>query len=1018
MAENLGQAQLELTVDLKAFRQGLKDARAAIDAELGNVKTKVRPSAPTGSGGRSKKTQEQRDADAKARQQRQDEARARRAQSAADRAERQRLVAQEKRFRLARRIDALEEKGVDVQRLRTLLGRATEFQAQRQFDSFKKAASILSRQVKLEELAQLKRQKASKAERDLSARGARMGGARDSIFALERAQDRRAKLLDRINRLEEKGVNVDRLRSKLGDVTTSYANRQFELSRRQSRELQRQVQLAELRKKREDELGRQAERNLKAQKKGAFPASPLRGAVSMPGSPKALEFLARMGGPRSPIGGAENIFGSPRQIKKAADEAARKLQLSIKEGGPRTSITGRLANGFLAEGSPAARRAADRRREADERKEAARIARLRRSGAALPISGRLPNGYAFPGSPAAKADTQNLQNNWRVFLGQLEDTKAAIDASSKKTAAKLQARTDRSIARAEAQLLREEERNQRAQRQSRLRRLKSIGGGISSGVIGGAFPALFGQGVGASAGGLLGGLLGVFGGGAGFAGSLLGTSIGAQADRAGTIGQALDAPIAKFQELKDAGAISSRALEKNVEALINAGRYGEAEAKIREDLAKRGLDAATSKRVAEEADGLKRAFSDLGLSIGLVVQGPLTDFIKGLNGLLTPGAVAAQSRAIQDGLSPKDRQAYLEQRRKLMEGGTSAIDANIATNVMFADKTAESQRASERMKAATAEDNRLLSAKYRLIEANVQGHTRLALVRERELAIAEKEQALRGDPNNALQINQDSAQRVYEINQRIAEFDQQQGAANTARSRTTELTLSALQRQISAERQLASVAEGPVKQFMRQKIAVEEAIKAGEDRVKEAGIKIDAARSIGTDPNTPEFQALLDEQKTAQKEVELIRAKGNNELVQAGAQFRSLMQESSDALRGAGDKVRSALLGLRSALEGSFSLLTGTRQQDLLRAARADLDAAVRAGFFDPQKVQQLPESQLLGAAGSARSVLDANNELINSQALLTRAIQNLESKDWSVFVNVPGNDASGDLVRNTGVYA
>ena len=672
----------------------------------------------------------------------------------------------------------------------------------------------------------------------------------------------------------------------------------------------------------------------------------------------------------------------------------------------------------MAEGSPAAKRAADRRKEADDRKEAARIARLRRSGAAVPISGRLPNGYAFPGSPAAKGDAQNLQSNWRVFLGQLEDTKAAIDASSKKTAARLQTRSDRALARAEAQFEREQQRAERQQRQSRLSRLKAIGGGVSSGVIGGAFPALFGQGVGASAGGLLGGLLGVFGGGAGFAGSLLGTSIGAQADRAGTIGQSLDAPIAKFQELKDAGALSSRALEKSVEALINAGRYGEAEAKIREDLAKRGLDAATSKRVAAEADELKRAFGDLGLSIGLVVQGPLTGLIKGLNGLLTPGTVAAQSRAIQNGLSPQDRQAYQQRRRQLSLDGLSVVEANQQANSEFASKTKEAQQAAERLSAATAEDNRLLSAKYRLIEANVQGHTRLALVRERELAIAEKEQALRGDPNNAMQINQDSAQRVYEINQRIAEFDQQQGAANTARSRTTELTLSALQRQISAERQLATVAEGPLKQFLRQKIAVEEAIRAGEDRVRETGIRIDAARSIGTDANTPEFQALLDEQKTAQKEVELIRAKGNNELVQAGAQFRSLMQEASDALRGAGDKVRSALLGLRGALEGSFDLLTGSRQQDLLRAARADLNTAVQAGFFDVQKVQQLPESQLLSAAGSARSVLDANNELINSQALLTRAIQNLESKDWSVFVNVPGNDASGDLVRNTGVYA
>lgn len=1033
MAENLGQAQLELTVDLKAFRDGLKEARRLLDEELNNAKTKVKPSAPAGGGGRSRRTQEERDAAAKeraarreaaakARAERQEETRKRRAQSAADRAERQRLIAQEKRFRLARRIDALEERGVDVQRLRTLLGRATEFQAKREFDSFKKASSILSRNIKLEEVAAAKRAKASRDAQNVADRGARMGGARESIFALERAQDRRFRLSQRINRLEERGVNVDRLRAKLGDVTTSYANRQFELSRRQSRELLRQVQLAEARKRREDEIGKQAEKNLREAKKG-YARSPLRGTPTMAGSPAALAQAARTGGARSPINGAEFIFGSPAQIKKAARDAAAALRKEVQQGGARSSISGRLLGGGAVPGSPAANAAAERRRLQEERREAARIARLRRAGESVPISGQLPNGYVFPGSPAAKGRSFNVRQNWAVFLKDLEDTKQEIDRRSKESSSKLSQRTNTRALRAEQsallQLQREEDRVARQQRQQRAQRAKAIGGGLSSGVIGGAFPALFGQGAGASIGGALGGLLGVFGGGAGFAGSLLGTSIGAQADRAGEIGKALDAPIAKFQELKDAGALSSRSLEKSVEALINAGRYGEAEAKIREDLAKRGLDASTSKRVAEEADAMKRAFSDLGLSIGLVVQGPLTNLIKGMNNLLLPGRVAGQVRAVRGGLSEGDRRAFDADRERLKaEGGQNIIEINQQLIEKYANKTKEAQEAANGLAGATAKDNALLSAKYRLIDASVQGQTRLALVRERELALAEREQALRGDPNNALQINQDSAQRVYEINQRIAEFDQQQSAANEARAKTSQITLGALQRQIDAERQLATVAEGPVKQFMRQKIAVEQAISAGEDRVRELGVRIEAARAVGTDVASPEFQSLVDEQKAAQKEVELIRAKGNNELLQAGAQFRNQMQEASDNLRQAGDRVRSSVLGLRGALEGSFDLLTTTRQQDLLTAARQDLDKAVRAGFFDTQRVQALPETQLLSAASGARSVLDANNELINSNALLTRAVENLESKDWNVYVNVPGGTATGDLVRNTGVYA
>ncbi|NCW67065.1 MAG: hypothetical protein EBV86_00635 [Marivivens sp.] len=143
--------------------------------------------------------------------------------------------------------------------------------------------------------------------------------ATENINALAKAQDRRARLMNKINELESKGLNVAKLRKQMGKATEELARRRFGSLQQEFRLLTRTLQLEESKL-----------RILRQQQQG-FPASPLRGTAAIPGSPAQVAASARAGGPRSPIGGAANIAGSP-----AARKARRKTfeQVGLGAGFP------------------------------------------------------------------------------------------------------------------------------------------------------------------------------------------------------------------------------------------------------------------------------------------------------------------------------------------------------------------------------------------------------------------------------------------------------------------------------------------------------------------------------------------------------------------------------------------------------------------------------------------------------------------------------------------------------------
>lgn len=561
----------------------------------------------------------------------------------------------------------------------------------------------------------------------------------------------------------------------------------------------------------------------------------------------------------------------------------------------------------------------------------------------------------------------------------------------------------------------------------------------SNALIGGAFPALFGQGLGASVGGAAGGGAGgLVGGQFGFGLSLVGTAAGAQFDLAiqklQTLGEALNSPVAQFEALTEAGLLSSKSVEKQVQALIDTGREAEAAAVIQKDLAASYADLQGAKELAASSKELNRSWSELQVSVASLVAQPLSSFLKD-----TASGVAAFTEAIGKlrnvvpkpvsdagfGLLRGVANLTIGSGYNIVQGAGRLINRALPGQPETTPAPAATQSVNFEQ-----QQNSLRQLRLKLIAAEVQGQEDVVLANKKTVIELEKQQALsnsiaRGEgADKQREIADQYNQQLQKINETQKANSAERTASSQRQQADRNIALSAIQRQIDAENKLAGVAEGPYKQFLKQKLAVEEANAAAQDRVRSLGAQLEELRGKGVSTDSPEYKKVLDDQLIAQKEVELVRAQGNNALIDAGKTYSDTLKDAADkqlekAKQAAEEGVRaaetarsqyeSAAKSLRGALEGSFNLLTSTRQDSLTRAARADLDRAVRAGLFDSSKVSGLQGNELLSAASQARGIFEASDELSRSQNALTEATVKLAQKEWAVNVAVNAN---------TGAYA
>lgn len=319
---------------------------------------------------------------------------------------------------------------------------------------------------------------------------------------------------------------------------------------------------------------------------------------------------------------------------------------------------------------------------------------------------------------------------------------------------------------------------------------RGIGGAISSGLVGGAFPLLFGQGIGAAVGGLTfgagGGAVSALGGppGLGFGASLVGTILG-QAfdnaiDKAKTLAAALDDPIGSFDALKQGALLSSRAVEKQAEALINAGRTAEAYALIQQDLASRFGDAESAKELLKTTDELNRRWSELSTVIGILTAGPLEALAAQLLGLLGPAGarLAFEQRVSQ--LTPQQQveaKQIREQELRKVGSFASAEDyraAEVSALALVNQRFGVSQKQEQlEQRITTSRDNQLRIDKTRLQLAKEEDRIISLKLQKRQLEL-EQDRAIKSLGENAAQadvekIELDTKVKILEVERQITE---------------------------------------------------------------------------------------------------------------------------------------------------------------------------------------------------------------------------------------------------------
>jgi len=155
-----------------------------------------------------------------------------------------------------------------------------------------------------------------------------------NIDTLVKTQDRRARLLNKINEMEAKGLNVSKLRKQLGKATNEQSARRFGSAEKEFRVLEKSIRLEQSKL-----------RILKEQRKG-FASSPVRGTRTMMGSPAQIAATGRQ--IASPIRGGLDFPGSPAYL--AGRTVSRR---PFGPAFPASGISSPIRGGVGMAGSPA-----------------------------------------------------------------------------------------------------------------------------------------------------------------------------------------------------------------------------------------------------------------------------------------------------------------------------------------------------------------------------------------------------------------------------------------------------------------------------------------------------------------------------------------------------------------------------------------------------------------------------------------------------------------------------------------
>ena len=422
-----------------------------------------------------------------------------------------------------------------------------------------------------------------------------------SIDTLVKTQEKRARLLNKINEMEAKGLNVSKLRKQLAKATTEQSNRRFGSAEKEFRILEKSIRLEQSKL-----------RILKEQRKG-FAASPVGGTRTMMGSPAQIAAAARAGGATSPIRGGLDFPGSPGFLA-GATASRTPFGPSFPTGGAALPIRGSIS----MPGSPIA-------------VQAAKATNLR----AVKVEASWANALGELQETAGmlKIKDTRIKQSWSTALAELNETASLLRVRSQQASAGLTGQSSpiggaTNIPGSPAFL----------RRQQRIKTLEQVG-------LGAGFPLLFGGGAGSVIGGGLGGLTGSFGAQIAF------SAIGQQIDQfvAGMVdaGKALTSVGGAADFMAEKSLFSSDSMQFRIEKLIEEGQVTEAAALMTQEMAKQvgGSGLKALKDLGTEASKMGKIFSTLLIRVQAFLARALTPLLKLINSAV--GGLTAQSQLDQ-----------------------------------------------------------------------------------------------------------------------------------------------------------------------------------------------------------------------------------------------------------------------------------------------------------------------------------------------------------------------------------
>lgn len=547
---------------------------------------------------------------------------------------------------------------------------------------------------------------------------------------------------------------------------------------------------------------------------------------------------------------------------------------------------------------------------------------------------------------------------------------------------------------------------------------------VGNALIGGAFPALFGQGLGASAGGALGGGLGgAIGGNFGFGLSLIGTALGQAVDTAlqqfADLGAAIDAPAKNFSALQQAAVLSSRGLERTVEGLIAAGRYGEANAVIQADLVATFGDLSAAENYRDQVDQLNRAWAQASVSTASFIAGPLAELIKRLR--LSIGGTPNNEKERQFQEQSRRNTADTFTKAGLLVGSIGGVAAltpgaqlpglatlgigGLLTGIGRAFGEGGNNPANEDLTPLVEATNRIVEARARSVDlakaerqqivAQIQGNRDAADAAERVAAAGRRDEAIAADPTQAqaawleyektiVGVNERQKQREKELTATTAQevlkrqqIAQQIGVAAARRDAALAAGDSAASPGNSTLAARAGQLEGA--SFLAQnRLRVEQAI----TRERELQAQ------LGQESDPTKRSQLAEQLKTAADEVRLAGE-------EAGAALAERAASAAQSLRSAQDS-------LRSTLQGNFRLLPGAQRQSLLAQAQADVERGRNTGIIR-DTFRTGSRRRLFETADFIRNVEQQTAQVAQQQALVDALNQNTNA-ERNIRINVTMN--------------